>query len=83
PCLLGLFSIVSLIYGELARRKKVKVHATPCYPKTDPTFADALASVRRLLWEEVILRHAPFGLHVAKLPPPIREVLLEHLTAAA
>lgn len=83
PCLLGLFSIVSLIYCELARREKVKVRATPCYPKTDPTFADALASVRRLLWEQVILKHAPYGPHVAQLPPPIRELLLEHLTAAA
>jgi hypothetical protein len=83
PCLLGLFTVVSLIYSELARQKKVKVHATPCYPKTDPTFSDALAAVRRLLWEEVILPHAPGGSHVAKLPAHIRELLLEHVTAAA
>jgi hypothetical protein len=83
PCLLGLFSVVSLIYAELARQRKVIVHTTPCYHKTDPTFADALAAVRRLLWEQVILQHAPFGPHIANLPPPIRELLLEHLTAAA
>ena len=83
PCLLGLFSVVSLIYAHLARQGKVIVHATPCYPKTDPTFADALAAVRRLLWEQVILPHAPFGGHVAQLPTPIREMLLEHVTAAA
>jgi hypothetical protein len=83
PCLLGLFTVVSLIYAELARQKKVIVRTTPCYHKTDPTFADALAAVRRLLWEQVILKHAPFGRHVAQLPRPIRETLLEHLTAAA
>ena len=83
PCLLGLFTVVSLIYAELARLGKVKVHATPCYPKTDPTFADALAAVRRLLWEQAILPHTPGGGRVAELPTPIREVLLEHLTAAA
>jgi hypothetical protein len=83
PCLLGLFSLVSLIYAELAGQKKVSIHATPCYHKTDPTFADALASVRRLLWEQVILQHAPGGRHVANLPTPIREILLEHITAAA
>jgi hypothetical protein len=83
PCLLGLFSVVSVIYAELARQGRVKVRATPCYPKTDPTFADALSSVRRMLWEEVILPHAPFGPHVAQLPLPIHEMLLEHLTAAA
>jgi hypothetical protein len=83
PCLLGLFSVVSLIYAELAGQNKVVVHTTPCYAKADPTFADALASVRRLLWERVILEHAPFGRHVARLPTPIRQMLLEHLTAAA
>jgi hypothetical protein len=83
PCLLGLFSVVGLIYAELARQKKVSIHTTPCYHKADPTFADALASVRRLIWQEVILQHAPFGRHVANLPTPIRRVLREHLTAAA
>lgn len=83
PCLLGLFSVVSLIYAELARQGKVKLRVTPCYFKTEPTFADALAAVRRLLWEQVILKHAPGGSHVAQLPPPIRELLLEHVTAAA
>jgi hypothetical protein len=83
PCLLGLFSVVSLIYAELARQGKVKIRVTPCYFKTEPTFADALAAVRRLLWEQVILQHAPGGSHVAHLPPPIRELLLEHVTAAA
>lgn len=83
PCLLGLFSVVSLIYVELARQGRVKVRTTPCYSKPAPTFADALAAVRRLLWEQVILEHAPCGSHVAQLPAPIREMLLEHLTAAA
>jgi hypothetical protein len=83
PCLLGLFTVVSLIYAELARRQKVKVHCTPCYHKTEPTFADALAAVRRLLWEEVILPHTPGGSLVSKLPAALREVLLDHLTAAA
>src|SRR5579864_9418391 len=44
PCILGLFSVVGLIYARLARHKKVTIHATPCYAKTDPTFADALAA---------------------------------------
>ena len=83
PCQLGLFSVVSLVYAELARQGKVLVHTTPCYAKADPTFADALAAVRRLLWERVILEHAPFGRHVAQLPTPIHQMLLEHLTAAA
>jgi hypothetical protein len=81
--LLGLFSVVSLIYAQLARKKKVALYDTPCYHKTEVTFADALAAVRKLLWEEVILPHVPGGHLVAKLPTPARKLLLDHLVAAA
>jgi hypothetical protein len=83
PCLLGLFTVVSLIYTEIARKRGVKIHAVPCHAKTDPTFADALAAVRRLIWEEVILPRTPGGEIVSKIPPPLRTILLDHLTAAA
>jgi hypothetical protein len=83
PCLLGLFTVVSLIYAELAKAGKVKVYSTPCYAKRNPTFADALAGVRRLLWEQVILMQAPGGGIATKLPEPLKELLLEHLAAAA
>jgi hypothetical protein len=83
--LLGLFSVVSLIYAQIARNAKgtVTLYGTPCYHKTDPTFADALAAVRKLLWQEVILPHTPGGWLVTKLPPPTRRLLLDHLAAAA
>lgn len=83
PCLMGLFTVVSLIYAELARAGKVRVHGTPCYHKAAPTFGDALAAVRRLLWEQVILSHAPGGSLVTQLPDATRDWLLEHLAAAA
>jgi hypothetical protein len=81
--LMGLFSVVALIYAELAEQNRVKVHATPCYAKTEPTFSDALAAVRVLLWEQVILPHVPCGYLVTKLPSRLRELLLDRITAAA
>ena len=83
--LLGLFSVVSLIYRQIANnpKGKVTIHGTPCYHKTDPTFADALAAVRTMLWQEVILQHAPGGWLVTKLPISTRRLLLDHLAAAA
>jgi hypothetical protein len=81
--LLGLFTVVSLIYARIASHKKVEVYGTPCYHKTDPTFADALAATRKLLWQEVILPHVTGGRYVAKLPPSARRLLLDHLAAAA
>lgn len=80
---MGLFSVISLIYAELARSSKVKVHRTPCYAKTTVTFADALAAVRTLLWKQVILLHAPGGRLVTQLPNRVQDWLLDHLAAAA
>lgn len=83
PCLLGLFSLVSLIYAQLAREKPVKLQTTCCYAKSDPTFADALAAVRRVIWEQIILPRSGGGKLAAQLPRPLKELLLDHLTAAA
>ena len=83
PCLMGLFSVISVMYAELAKSSKVKVHRTPCYAKTTVTFADALAAVRTVLWKQVILLHAPGGSLVTKLPNRTQDWLLGHLAAAA
>ena len=83
PCLLGLFTVVSLIWAELAKAGKPPVHRTPCYAKAHPTFADALYGVRRLLWEQVILPQCDPQGHVTQLPQALRQILLEHLATAA
>ena len=83
PCLLGLFSLVSLVYANLAKRRPVRLRTTCCYAKSEPTFADALAAVRRVIWEKIILPRTAGGNVAAQLPPPLRKLLLDHLTAAA
>lgn len=58
PCLLGLFTVVALIYRAYLRgvgRAGLKVGARPWYPKRAPTFADALTTVRGLFWTRTIL----------------------------
>jgi hypothetical protein len=82
PCLLGLFTLVSLIYAHLTKRQ-IKVGNTPCSHKLDPTFADALAAVRRVIWEQVILPRTSGHARATKWPPALRTLLLDHLTAAA
>src|SRR5919206_273911 len=57
PLLLGLFSLVTLWASELAARTfKLPVLGAAWYKNPDPTFADALAAVRRLLWTEEAVR---------------------------
>ena len=84
PILLGLFSVVTLVWNELpAARRRVVSTATPCYHKTQPTFADALAAVRRELWQTTILPHRGKTRCFSSLPRPLRKTLLWHLSAAA
>ena len=52
PVLLGLFSLITLWAADLARTGKLAVLGAAWYKKPDPTFADCLAAVRRVLWAE-------------------------------
>jgi hypothetical protein len=82
PCLLGLFSLVSLIFARHARQKGATPACSPWYAKAEVTFSDAIATVRRLCWAEVLkqsLQHAG----VPKLPARLRLTLLDHLSRAA
>jgi hypothetical protein len=82
PCLLGLFSLVSLIFARAHEGKSPKIASAPWYRKTEPTFSDAMRAARRLCWQEVLRRP---GKHagVTKLPIRLRLMLLDHLSQAA
>jgi hypothetical protein len=59
PCLLALFSIVTLLAAQLPARQRRRVMAAAWYPKPRPTFADALAAVRCAIWRERTLATSP------------------------
>ena len=52
PALLGLFSLITIWSNELAQDSAglLRSHAAAWYRKKDPTFSDAIAAVRRVLW---------------------------------
>jgi hypothetical protein len=82
PCLLGLYSLVSLIHARALGGVSAAPLRTPWYAKQNATFSDALSAVRRLCWESVLkesLGHA----RVAKLPRRLRLTLLDQLSRAA
>lgn len=82
PCLLGLFSVVSLLYARLARRKPLKLN-NAWRGKREPSFVDALTAVRRVIWTKILLPRLDHDSLVAKLPRDLRNLLLQRLTAAA
>lgn len=83
PCLLGLFSLVCLIHHRHTRGKGARPAPAAWHHKAEPTFADAVASVRRPLWSETILKEADQHGAFQKLPPDLRRMLLEQLSHAA
>lgn len=81
PCLLGLYSMVALLFAALPTGKRLGGVSWP--GKKGTTFSDALAAVRRLLWSETLLSPASPDTGLNKLPEPIRELLLTTLAPAA
>jgi hypothetical protein len=82
PCLLGLFSVVSLIFARLVGDKPVTPVPGPWYAKAEASFSDAITTVRRLCWAEVLER-SPNHAGIIKLPNRLRVTLLNHLSRAA
>jgi len=83
PCLLGLFSLVTLIFVEHARHHSIRLRCTRWYTKSEPTFSDAIATVRRLLWSESIFETLSEHEGFEKLPRRLRRFLLDRLSLAA
>jgi hypothetical protein len=83
PCLLALFSIVTLLAARLGRQARSAVGASAWYRKPRPTFADTLAAVRRQLWREQGLLLSWRQTEARKLRPSLRHGIAYALCHAA
>jgi len=83
PCLLGSFSVITLIYTRMMRSKPATPRQTLCHHKTEVTFSDALFTVRRELWAKTILNQTAVGAIAAKIPNRLKILLVTHLAEAA
>ena len=83
PCLLGLFSIITLLAARLDHRARLRVSAAAWYRKERPTFSDALAAARRQFWAEQGVLASRHSSEPAKLRPALREGIAYALCHAA
>lgn len=83
PCLLGLFSLVTLMANALHARGGLQVARSAWYDKPLPTFSDALASVRMVLWRHVDFSMSEQRTETLKIPKPLFERLTSTLAYAA
>jgi DDE superfamily endonuclease len=78
PALLSLYSIITLTAHLLMEKGATCVRSTAWYRKTRPTFADAIALVRRHLWNHLHFSMSQQETDMIKIP----RVLLERFTEA-
>ncbi|MHC4260257.1 MAG: IS701 family transposase [Planctomycetota bacterium] len=83
PCLLGLFSIICLVFAKHARVHRIEVRSTNWYTKAEPSFSDAIATVRRLFWQKSVFEEPSHHDGFKKLPPKFKNMLLDYLSQAA
>ena len=83
PVLMGLFSLVCLMASRLVDNGTLPVRQAAWYPKTDATFSDVLALVRRAIWSRKYFVNSESGSERLKLSPRDCEALLNQLAATA
>jgi hypothetical protein len=82
PALFALFSLVTLCAHQLGQRARLTRTAV-WYDKSLPTFADALATVRRELWPIALFAPSPGAPDMVQIPRALFERLTDTLAFAA
>jgi DDE superfamily endonuclease len=83
PALLGLFSLVTLLAHQQMAAPADAARQAAWYRKPHPTFADALALVRRELWRHQAFHTSGCACEVVKVPRAVVDRLTETLCYAA
>jgi hypothetical protein len=83
PALLSLYSIITLTAQLLIEKGATCVRSTAWYRKTRPTFADAIALVRRQLWEHIHFSTSPQETDMIKMPRALFERFIDAVCYAA
>ncbi len=83
PCLLGLFSIVTLLATHLAPARRQRTTITAWHRKQRPTFNDTLATVRRYIWREQGLLMSRRQTNNIKPQPALHRAIADALCHAA
>lgn len=83
PCLLGLYSIVTLLAQNLFSTGQVYRRCAAWYGKPQATFSDTIASVRRWLWRHEYFSTSHNEPDMIKIPRPLVDRFIDALCYAA
>ena len=82
PALLGLFSLITLLAHRLTIGQSFPVRSAAWYVKTEPTFVDAIALVRRHLWTTLKCVNSPVQTPSLSIPATILHGLVDAMCYA-
>jgi hypothetical protein len=83
PALFGLFSIMTLTANQLTKSQRTPIRAAAWREKELPTFADAIAVVKRCLWSNCHFSTSSESRDVLKVPRSLLERLTDAVSYAA
>jgi hypothetical protein len=83
PALLSLYSIITLTAHELFQKESTVVRVTAWYAKIRPTFADAVALVRRHLWDHLHFSTSQHEADMIKIPRVLFDRFIDVVCYAA
>lgn len=76
PCLFGIFSLI-VVMAKTLYPEKLPIRQAEWYQKQDATFSDALAAVRRHLWQNSNTDHSAISDEMTLIPRSALSALLE------
>jgi hypothetical protein len=83
PALLSLYSVITLTAHLLIEKGASRVRSTAWYTKTHPTFSDAIALVRRHLWDHIHFSTSQQEADMIKIPRVLFERFMDAMSYAA
>ena len=83
PALLSLYSIVTLVAHLLIEKGASRVRSAAWYVKALPTFSDAIALVRRDLWDHIHFSTSQESTDMVKIPRALLERFMDVMCYAA
>ena len=83
PALLSLYTVITLTAQLLIEKGATCVRSTAWYRKTRPTFADAIALVRRQLWDHIHFSTSLQETDLIKMPRAVFERFIDAVCYAA
>ncbi len=83
PCLLGMYSVVTLAAQQLFSTGQIYRRCAAWYPKPQATFSDTIAGVRRELWSHAYFSISHNEADMVKIPRPLVDRFIDSLCYAA